>query len=170
MLSVEASVKSRTSYGGTAPKNVTAQAKAWAEAAGKRAKIGLRQKFRCNFMASVARRLSPEQGNLCMVRPRIGDFVVTSNYRLSSSGWAIILLSVTALALAGCGRKGGLDLPPNAPNASSQAAVADSEAERAAQPGVFNPGLRVRMPRPTAAKGNKKPFILDPLAGTERAP
>jgi argininosuccinate lyase len=29
MLSVEASVKSRTSYGGTAPKNVSAQAKAW---------------------------------------------------------------------------------------------------------------------------------------------
>jgi argininosuccinate lyase len=28
-LSVEASVKSRTSYGGTAPKNVLAQAKAW---------------------------------------------------------------------------------------------------------------------------------------------
>jgi argininosuccinate lyase len=29
VLSVEASVKSRTSFGGTAPKNVTAQAKAW---------------------------------------------------------------------------------------------------------------------------------------------
>lgn len=29
VLSVESSVKSRTSYGGTAPKNVTAQAKAW---------------------------------------------------------------------------------------------------------------------------------------------
>jgi argininosuccinate lyase len=28
-LSVEASVKSRTSYGGTAPKNVRAQANAW---------------------------------------------------------------------------------------------------------------------------------------------
>ena len=51
VLSVEASVKSRTSYGGTAPKNVLAQAKALAEAAGKRAKIGLSTaKFRCNFM------------------------------------------------------------------------------------------------------------------------
>jgi argininosuccinate lyase len=29
VLSVEASVKSRTSFGGTAPKNVRAQAKAW---------------------------------------------------------------------------------------------------------------------------------------------
>jgi argininosuccinate lyase len=31
MLSVDASVKSRTSFGGTAPKNVAAQAKAWAK-------------------------------------------------------------------------------------------------------------------------------------------
>jgi len=87
---------------------------------------------------------------------------VTSNYRLTSSGWTIILLSVTALALAGCGRKGGLDLPPNASNASAQSAAPDSEAERAAQPGVFNSGFGVDAP-PTAAKGNKKPFILDPL-------
>ena len=89
---------------------------------------------------------------------------MTSNYRLTSSGWTIILLSVTALALAGCGRKGGLDLPPNAASASSQSAVPDSEAERAAQPGVFNSGFGSDGP-PTAAKGNKKPFILDPLLG-----
>ena len=89
---------------------------------------------------------------------------MTSNYRLTSSGWAIILLSVTALALGGCGRKGGLDLPPNAANASAQGATADSEAERAAQPGVFNPGYGVDAP-PTAAKGSKKSFILDPLLG-----
>jgi argininosuccinate lyase len=31
VLSVDSSVKSRTSFGGTAPKNVTAQAKAWAK-------------------------------------------------------------------------------------------------------------------------------------------
>ena len=31
VLSVESSVKSRTSFGGTAPKNVLAQAKAWAK-------------------------------------------------------------------------------------------------------------------------------------------
>ena len=88
---------------------------------------------------------------------------MTSNYRLTSSGWAIILLSVTALALAGCGRKGGLDLPPNAANAAPQAtAEPDSDAARAARPGVFNPGFGSDGP-PTAAKGKKKPFILDPL-------
>jgi len=91
-------------------------------------------------------------------------FVVISNYRPTSSGWAIILLGVTSLALAGCGRKGGLDLPPNASNASSQAATADSEAERAAQPGVFNPSYGADA-GPSAPKGNKKPFILDPLLG-----
>ena len=94
---------------------------------------------------------------------RIGDFVVTPNYRPTSSGWAIILLSVTALALGGCGRKGPLDLPPNASNASSQAAAADSEAERAAQPSVFNPSFGSDTPE--APKGKKKSFILDPLLG-----
>lgn len=84
-----------------------------------------------------------------------------SNYRLSSSGWAIVLLSVTALALGGCGRKGGLDLPPNAASASAQGAVADSE-EPAPQPGLFGLGATPDAP-PTAAKGKKKPFILDPL-------
>jgi argininosuccinate lyase len=40
MLSVEASVKSRTSYGGTAPKNVSAQAKAWLKRLEKERKSG----------------------------------------------------------------------------------------------------------------------------------
>src|SRR5258707_202980 len=40
VLSVEASVKSRTSYGGTAPKNVMAQAKAWLKRLEKERKLG----------------------------------------------------------------------------------------------------------------------------------
>ena len=91
---------------------------------------------------------------------RIGDFVVISNYRPSSSGWAIILLSVTALALGGCGRKSGLDLPPNTP---PQAQVApDTETERAAQPGVVNSTYGSEA-GPTAPKGGKKKFVLDPI-------
>ena len=39
-LSVEASVKSRTSFGGTAPKNVLAQAKGWAKRLEKQRKLG----------------------------------------------------------------------------------------------------------------------------------
>jgi predicted small lipoprotein YifL len=97
---------------------------------------------------------------------RIGDFVVISNYRPSSSGWAIILLSVTALALGGCGRKAGLDLPPTAAapqaQATSQATSSDTEAERAAQPGVFNSTYGSEA-GPSAPKGGKKKFVLDPL-------
>ena len=93
--------------------------------------------------------------------PRIGDIVVISNFRPSSSGWAIILLSVTALALGGCGRKGGLDLPPSA--AAPQAGVtSDTETERAAQPGVFNSTYGTEA-GPSAPKGGKKKFVLDPL-------
>ena len=40
VLSVESSVKSRTSFGGTAPKNVLAQAKAWARRLEKQRKLG----------------------------------------------------------------------------------------------------------------------------------
>jgi argininosuccinate lyase len=40
VLAVEASVKSRNSYGGTAPKNVLAQAKAWLKRLEKQRKLG----------------------------------------------------------------------------------------------------------------------------------
>ena len=88
---------------------------------------------------------------------------MTSNYRLTSSGWAIIVLSAAALALGGCGRKGGLDLPPNAMNSSS-AVAPDSDTERATQPNVYNPTYGSES-GPVAPKGPKKPFILDPLLG-----
>ena len=84
------------------------------------------------------------------------------NYSPTSSGWAIILLSAAVLALGGCGRKGGLDLPPTA---SSQAAVPapdDTDAEQAGRPSVFNPYYGTDAP-PAATKGRKKAFVLDPL-------
>jgi predicted small lipoprotein YifL len=95
---------------------------------------------------------------------RIGEYVVISDYRPTSSGWAIILLSVTALALGGCGRKGGLDLPPNAPPLAAAPAATDTETKRAAQPGVFNSTYGSET-GPAAARGRKKPFVLDPLLG-----
>jgi predicted small lipoprotein YifL len=85
--------------------------------------------------------------------------------RSTSSRWAIILLGAAVLALGGCGRKGGLDLPPNASSAQATAAEqADAEAERAAtsKPSVFNPTYGADAP-PTAPKGGKKAFVLDPL-------
>jgi predicted small lipoprotein YifL len=97
---------------------------------------------------------------------RIGDFIVTSNFRPASSGWAIILLSAALLALAGCGRKGPLDLPPSATSPAAAAAT-DSEAEAASKPSVFNPNYGTDAP-PIAPKGNKRPFVLDPLLGPDR--
>jgi predicted small lipoprotein YifL len=81
----------------------------------------------------------------------------------------MILLGVAVLALGGCGRKGPLDLPPNAsslqPNASSSqlnAPPTDTEAEQASKPGVFNPTYGADAPQATP-RGVKKPFVLDPL-------
>lgn len=88
---------------------------------------------------------------------------MTSKNRLTRSGWAIIVLSVSGLALGGCGRKGPLDLPPTA-NVAPGAAASDTESERAAQPSVFNPTYGSDA-GPTAPKGNKRSFILDPLLG-----
>ena len=95
---------------------------------------------------------------------RIGDLVVISNYSPKSSGWAIIVLSAAVLALGGCGRKGALDLPPHDQTRQGAAtpAPADSEAEAAARPSVFNPYYGTDAP-PAAPKGTKKSFILDPL-------
>jgi predicted small lipoprotein YifL len=100
---------------------------------------------------------------------RIGDVIVTSNFSPASSGWAIVLLGVALLALGGCGRKGPLDLPPSAtsPSAANAAASPDSEAEAASKPSLFNPNYGTDAP-PTAPKGNKRPFVLDPLLGPDR--
>jgi predicted small lipoprotein YifL len=89
---------------------------------------------------------------------RIGDFEVISTRRLTPSGWAIIALSAAALALGGCGRKGGLDLPPNAMNAASDTAPEAEVNRGGAPPSVVEPG-------PSASKGRKRPFVLDPLLG-----
>ena len=80
----------------------------------------------------------------------------------SPSRWAVILLATAVLALAGCGRKGPLDLPPNA---AGQPVVQQGEPdeERAAAKGnVFDPTYGANG-LPSTPKGSKKPFILDPI-------
>jgi predicted small lipoprotein YifL len=93
-----------------------------------------------------------------------GDIFVKRNYSPTASGSAILLLGAAVLALGGCGRKAGLDLPPRPSDAqpSMTAAPVDSAAEQASKPSVFNPYYGTDAP-PTAAKGQKKAFILDPL-------
>jgi predicted small lipoprotein YifL len=67
-----------------------------------------------------------------------------------------------ALSVAGCGRKGPLDLPPTASNTAPVAAPADTETEAPRAPNLFNPTSGAD-PAPAAARGQKRPFILDPL-------
>jgi len=92
---------------------------------------------------------------------RIGDSVVNRNLCPKSSGWAVILLSVVALALAGCGRKGPLDLPPTA---SAPTASVAPDAEASAKPTLFDPSYGSNA-APAAPRGRKQPFVLDPLLG-----
>jgi predicted small lipoprotein YifL len=94
-----------------------------------------------------------------------------------------VLLAASVLALTGCGRKGPLDLPPTgsqpqsqsqssgsqssqssqSPAAQSSAAEpTDTDAQRAATPSVFNSTYGADA-APTAGKGPKRPFFLDPL-------
>jgi predicted small lipoprotein YifL len=95
---------------------------------------------------------------------RIGDFVVISINRPTGQGWAIILLSAAVLALGGCGRKGPLDLPPNTPPQAAAAAEANADHEPAASttPSLFDPSYGANS-QSTTPKGQKKPFVLDPL-------
>jgi len=87
---------------------------------------------------------------------------VNRNYSPTSSEWAIILLSAAVLALGGCGRKGPLDLPPTSSAQPAAAAPTDTDAEQASKPSVFNPTYGSDA-QPTAPKGRKKAFVLDPL-------
>ena len=78
-------------------------------------------------------------------------------------GWTLILAGVSMLVLAGCGRKGPLDLPPTASTQPPGMAVQGSpEADQASKPSVFNSSYGADAPTATP-KGQKKPFILDPL-------
>ena len=87
---------------------------------------------------------------------------MTSNDRPKFRGWALILLGATALALGGCGRKGPLDLPPTASSQPPAAVQNDPAAAQASKPSVFDPSYGADA-LPTAGKGPKRPFVLDPL-------
>jgi predicted small lipoprotein YifL len=73
---------------------------------------------------------------------------------------------MAVLTLAGCGRKGPLDLPPTAssPTASAAPTPSDTEREAASRPSLFNPSYGADA-APTAPRGSKKSFVLDPLLG-----
>jgi predicted small lipoprotein YifL len=92
-----------------------------------------------------------------------GDFDVNRNDRPIYQGWALVLIGATALALGGCGRKGPLDLPPTASSQPGAAVQNDqASAGQASKQNLFNSGYGADA-APTAGKGPKRPFVLDPL-------
>jgi predicted small lipoprotein YifL len=74
----------------------------------------------------------------------------------------LVVLTVATLALAGCGRKAGLDRPPNASTQSSATNTADEADQEPAKGSLFDPSYGVNRD-PAASRGQKKSFILDPL-------
>ena len=97
-----------------------------------------------------------------MVPPYWGIAVNSTSSSVSTRS-ALVFLTAAVLALAGCGRKGGLDLPPTASEQSRAAAAADDHDRGAATKGnLFDPSYGMNTD-PAAAKGAKKSFILDPL-------
>ena len=79
--------------------------------------------------------------------------------------WTLVAVAAATLALAGCGRKGPLDLPPNA--AGPAVEQGDTGEERAAARGtVFDPSYGANE-LPKTPKGNKRSFILDPLLNSD---
>lgn len=97
-----------------------------------------------------------------MVCP-IGEIAVNSTSRSVSARWALFFLTAAALALAGCGRKGGLDRPPTASEQQPATAEADDHG-RATPPNgnLFDPSYGTNSD-PAASRGTRKSFILDPL-------
>jgi predicted small lipoprotein YifL len=100
--------------------------------------------------------------------PPIGDIAVNSTSNSVSTNsvstrLALVFLTAATLVLAGCGRKGGLDLPPTASDQSRAAAAAeDHDREAAAKGSLFDPSYGMHSD-PAAPKGARKSFILDPL-------
>jgi predicted small lipoprotein YifL len=77
----------------------------------------------------------------------------------------LVAVAALALALAGCGRKGPLDPPPNA--LAPVVEQGDAGEERAPAKGnVFDPSYGANE-LPKTPKGSKRSFILDPLLNSD---
>ena len=105
MLGVEQSVKSRTSFGGTAPGNVRREARPVAEAAGEGRTATWR--MRARFDNRYDRRW-PRAGPACVLQ---GVAPWRLNDRSMHPCRRGCRACLAAMALAGCGRKGALEAP-----------------------------------------------------------
>jgi predicted small lipoprotein YifL len=92
----------------------------------------------------------------------LGILNVNRNYRPKYREWTLVVLGAAVLALGGCGRKGPLDLPQTTSSQPVAAVQGDPAADPANKPSVFNPSYGADT-LPSAGKGPKRPFVLDPL-------
>jgi predicted small lipoprotein YifL len=90
-----------------------------------------------------------------------GDFAVTRPIRPASARWAILVLA--ALALGACGRKGGLDLPPQAAATPMGTGTAASNADNSAAAKGSAMTSSNEPDEVRAARGRKRSFFLDPI-------
>lgn len=93
-----------------------------------------------------------------------GDSAVTRSTGPARAPWAILVLTVSALALGACGRKGGLDLPPQAAATpmGTAAPTSDPDMNSAASKGsaLTSPNQAEDV---QATRGRKRSFFLDPI-------
>jgi len=87
--------------------------------------------------------------------PRLNDRIVV---RL-----AVIGVLAMTLGLAGCGRKGPLELPPSAAGQPGTQKAKAAAAAAAAKEDDVSDEDRAFMRKQKKQRGPKKPFILDPL-------
>ena len=82
----------------------------------------------------------------------------------SRAPWALLVLTAATLALGACGRKGGLDLPPQAAGTpmGTAAPAADPDANSAAAKGSAMTSSS-QPDEVQATRGRKRSFVLDPI-------
>jgi predicted small lipoprotein YifL len=91
-------------------------------------------------------------------RDYLGKFGV--NLTLGTGRLALIAATLLALALGGCGRKSGLDLPPQAAVQPAPGQPAQAQPQRTNPLGLFDPDVE---DRPAVAQGQKRRIILDSI-------
>jgi predicted small lipoprotein YifL len=87
---------------------------------------------------------------------------VTGFNRSAAANLALLGAAALLLALGGCGRKTGLDLPPTASAPPPQAGSTAQAPRSPTNPlGLLDPTPQEEQPQ--AARGQKKRIILDPI-------
>ena len=165
VLSVEKSVESRTVYGGTAPKNVRAQAKRWLKRLKGKADCGAGVNGLARCFSTKCRR----GGAICYAVTRLRGDRSLAFHRLNvllrwpCCGRALASPLAGAMARSNCRPDRRLSPAPRAsarprPAFAGRRSAARADAQETAQKNGFD-----AHGNPVAPPGQKKPFLLDPL-------